>query len=514
VYANLLRDTRGLRREHATAREAWFAALPWEEKEEDLFELEMLLKGIACYGNSRNHPGKRRAVAEVGQDFTNDLRTIRRTVDRTVIVVRRLLGERDRVFNFSQYLESLLPEDAERSQLVKEQLAQDTPIEALWVLRNAFTGYTAIIDGLLRSGRISHRLYHGIHGTLTREIGRNTFFNPLVSLEFRTEFDRIQSPEVLEVLDTVSSDASHRVTALSFLTIFRSLRYLDLVDRYAADPETLPLCPVILSVFRSDLRVLTRYLVTTAADAMADGLERELLLVDAREVREHYDTLSGIMDVLLSLRRSLESTGQTLRLEVRRVFRLDLPAPDDQVAPADLAAQTVVATATLRAAIHHAIQGLCRELSPTGSLPRLKMTDGGKRAASERLRREVWMFAQVLRAFLAKAKQPEGDPDRWAATTSFHFVGEFLRHFRAIGYQLLRVADYARLDAFLGAIEALRDVDFLDDADRRAAIEECTAFYQFMDELFAQVSRRAELVSVPFDKRTATETLRLYLGAA
>jgi hypothetical protein len=353
-----------------------------------------------------------------------------------------------------------------------------------------------------------------MHGTLTREIGRNTFFNPLVSLEFRTEFDRIQAPEVLEALSSVSSDASHRVTALAFLTVFRALRYLDLVDQYAADPETLPLCPVILSVFRSDLRVLTRYLITTAADAMADGVERELLLVDASEVREHYDTLAAIMDSLLSLRRSLESTGQTLRLEIRRVFRLDLPSPDDEIAPADLAAQTVIATATLRAALHHAVYGLCRELAPSAMLPSLASTEGGKRAASERLRREVWMFTQVLRAFIAKARQPEGDPNRWSASTSFHFVGEFLRHFRAIGYQLLRVSDYERLDDFMAALERLRDVDFLDAEDRNAAIEECTAFFEYMDQLFGQVSRRKELQNVPFDKRAATETLRLYLGAA
>ncbi len=312
----------------------------------------------------------------------------------------------------------------------------------------------------------------------------------------------------------MSSDASHRVTALSFLTIFRALRYLDLVDQYAADPETLPLCPVILSVFRSDLRVLTRYLVTTAADAMADGLERELLLVDAGEVREHYDTLAAIMDALLSLRRSLESTGQTLRLEVRRVFRLDLPGPDEDIDPADLAAQTVIATATLRAALHHAVHGLCRELAPTATLPSLASTEESKRAASERLRREVWMFTQVLRAFIAKARQPEGDPNRWSASTSFHFVGEFLRHFRAIGYQLLRVSDYERLDAFMSALDQLRDVDFLDSDERDQAIEECTAFFEYMDQLFAQVSRRAELKNVPFDKRAATETLRLYLGAA
>ena len=55
AYAELLRDTRGLRREQQQAREAWFARLASDKKEETLFELEMLLKGLACFGNPRNH---------------------------------------------------------------------------------------------------------------------------------------------------------------------------------------------------------------------------------------------------------------------------------------------------------------------------------------------------------------------------------------------------------------------------------------------------------------------------
>ncbi|MBW2464175.1 MAG: hypothetical protein JRH11_21180 [Deltaproteobacteria bacterium] len=511
VYANLLHDTRGMRPEQATAREAWFTSLPWESKEEDLFELEMLLKGIACFGNPRNHLGAARPVAETGQDFSSDLQLIRKTSERTITVVRSLLGDQDRDVDFSQYLESLVPEDAEPRQLGKDQLTQDTPIEALWVLRNAFTGYVDVIDGLLRGGGISHRIYHGMHGTLTREIGRNTFFNPLVSLEFRSEFDRIQSPDVLEALETVSSDASHRVTALTFLAIFRALRYLELTDRYAASPELVDLCPVILAVFRSDMRVLTRYLTRAARGAMADGLERELLLVDAIEVKEHFATLEKISDDLLSLRRSFESNGEALRLEVLRVFSIELPSPELDIPSKDRAAQTVVGTATLRAALHHAVLGLCRELSPEAPAPALITTAAGKRAASKRLRREVWMFTQILRAFLSKAQQQGDDPNRWTGAASFRFVAEFLNHFRSIGYQLVRISDYENLDEFLGAIEALRDVNFLHEGARRQAIEECTELFIYMDQLFAQISRRAELKKVPFDRQAATETLKLYL---
>ena len=56
-YADLLRDTRGLRRDQAAARDAWYAGLAVEQKEDVLFELEMLLKGLAADGRDDDHDG-------------------------------------------------------------------------------------------------------------------------------------------------------------------------------------------------------------------------------------------------------------------------------------------------------------------------------------------------------------------------------------------------------------------------------------------------------------------------
>jgi hypothetical protein len=91
-------------------------------------------------------------------------------------------------------------------------------------------------------------------------------------------------------------------------------------------------------------------------------------------------------------------------------------------------------------------------------------------------------------------------------------VRDFLGHFRAIGYQLVRAHDYDRLDSFLRAVEELRDVDLYETTRMRAAIEESENFYSFLGELFEQVSQRAELRDRPFDKTAAKEMLRIYLG--
>src|ERR1700679_220160 len=84
AYAELLRDTRGLRREQQQAREAWFARLAADKKEETLFELEILLKGIACFANPRNHPGAGRRSTIVSLDFREHLAHARDGMARIV----------------------------------------------------------------------------------------------------------------------------------------------------------------------------------------------------------------------------------------------------------------------------------------------------------------------------------------------------------------------------------------------------------------------------------------------
>ena len=99
-----------------------------------------------------------------------------------------------------------------------------------------------------------------------------------------------------------------------------------------------------------------------------------------------------------------------------------------------------------------------------------------------------------------------------AGQASFQFVRDFLGHFRAIGYQLVRSHDYQRLDPFLASLERLRDLDLLEPHRMEEAVDECRAFLEFLGELFTNVSGRAELTGVPFDRQAAGETLKIYLG--
>lgn len=512
-YADLLRDTRGLKREHSAAREGWFASLPWERKEDTLFELEMLLKGLVCFANVRNHPGPTNRTPAVAHDFHEELRIARDGVDRVIILTRQLLGNRDRAYTFQRYLETVLPEDGARTRLVRETLTQDTPEEALYVLRNSFGSMVEMVDGLARLGRIPHRLFGAVLGQITREVGRNTYFNPLQPLEFRPEFDRIHSVEVLEVIQKVRMDAAHRTVALTFLALFRLLRYLALVEAVAAKPDQARRAYVLLAVLRSDVRALCGHLRQRVGDMLAGALERELVKVPASEIGKRHDAICSEVLWLRDLRTSLVGIASHLRVEVRKVFEQDVPPTDAGTRGAELGPILAVATAELRNAIHDGIRTLCVAVDPN-VVPPLVDPSEARRSAGERIRRDVWMFIQILRAFLAKASHAGGGLDHWAGSHSLLFVQDFVGYFQQIGYQLMRASDYPRVDAFLTAIRRVRDVDLLDPSRLAAAVQECEAFLGFLEGLLESIGQRAELAGHAFDKHAAAERLRLYLQSA
>jgi hypothetical protein len=516
-YAALLLSTRGLHREQQQAREAWFAGLPLDHKEELLFELEILLKGLACFSNPRNHPGPPRRAPVVAIDFGSHLTYWRDGAARVVHLARLLLGPRDRSFVFQRYLETVLPEDAARTQLAREGMSQNTPEESLFALRHALTQSLEVADGLLRSPRIPYRLFYALLSIAQREIQRNAYFNPIRALEFRPEFDRIASNDVLELIANVPGGGAHRLVALTFLSLFRMLRYVRLIANLAERPiddkrQAAGRIYLVLAVLRSDARALSGYLRKRTGVALAEGFEEDLFATAAPDLASRHDALLSIGHRLIGIKASLEGIAASIRLEMRRTFEHDLPAPDAGFSDEEVRLRFRRATIELRPALENKILFLGKALGVRLHENGVFDSEAAKRETSERLRRDVWMFAQIVRAFASKAEHAKGGEDRWGAAAGFAFVREFLAYFQALGYPLLRASDYPRVDAFMAAMSGLEDADLLDPRRIEHAIVESRAFYDFLIALFDEISKRDELKGVAFDRRDAATSLKLYLG--
>lgn len=515
AYQQLLSRTRDLHVEQRLARDRWFRELELEGKDELLFELEVLLKAAGCFSNPRNHPGPPRRAPVVTQDFRESAQVFRDGAIHAIGLARALLGQRDRAFVFHRYLETVLPEDGARSRLAREGTDQTTPEQSLLALRYGLTSAVEVMEGLLRGQRVPYRTFYASLSLIQREVERNAFFNPLSALEFRPEFDRIRSPQVLDLLRTVPVGEAHRLVALTFLSLFRMLRYLRLIDRIAAEGgrrrRLVGRAFLALSVLRSDARALSGFLRQRGGPLLAASYERDLLALPAREILGRAASLRAAGHRFVAIKSALEGVAGSLRLELRRAFLHDLPAPGAATPEADLRTALRVTTANLRPALRKSILFLGATLGTSLDEERVFDDTSARREMSSRLRQDVWMFAQIVRAFAAKARHSTAE-DRWDTVNSLEYVREFLAYFRTMGYPLLRATEYPRFDAFLAAMGALEDTDLVDPARLSRAVDECSTFYDYLQSLFDEVSKRDVLQGVPFNRREAAMALRLYVS--
>src|SRR5690606_2365706 len=126
----------------------------------------------------------------------------------------------------------------------------------------------------------------------------------------------------------------------------------------------------------------------------------------------------------------------------------------------------------LRPALQSSILFLGRSLGARSEVGAVFDDVAARRSTSDRLRRDVWMFAQIVRAFAGKARAADPLADRWERVSSFAFVREFLAYFRAMGYPLLRAGDYPRVDSFMAAMAGLEETDLLDPRRLTSAVDE------------------------------------------
>ena len=512
-YNEFIEGSRWLRKEQADARSSWFAELRWEHKERTLFRFEMLLKGLVCFGNPANQPGKaRREEPIVARDFSREMEAARAAVRSVVELGRALSGEVESSSVFQRYVESVVVQDHARLQMARRSLSQDTPQQSLTLLVGALRDVLDVLDGLPIGAPVSFRLFSASIRLVQREVHRSEFFDPLASLEFRAEFDRIRSVTVLEVIAGIESDPSRRVAALTFLSLFRLLRYIDLVDEEQAKIAGFGPLFAYLALLRSDAEALAAFLSRDSATWVSDGFGREFESCDPSGLTARFDGLEKEFASLKSLRELFESLGNQLKLELRKVYEQQIPTLSSVEDQSELTSAIERSTSLLRSFLQNAIVLLVQEFRSGVDGEAVFEDFTSNRARSERLRRDIWMFQQILRGFIEKAKGSTAAADQWAGMSTFRFVREFVGYFKSMGYQLLRYSDYARFDEFMRLVEQLRDGDVLDENRLAGVVRTCEDFNGFLEQMFEAVSRRAELGDTPFDRRDAARTLKLFLG--
>ncbi len=511
-HADLLRDTRPMTRDQAVARETWLGALALERKEELLFELEMILKGVVLWANPRLQPSRRGMPPLRDRDFRPHVAIVLEALARARTLCDRLLGAGRPNGSLPRTLPAGFTE-APRTDAAAVG-APLGPVESLAALRSGIVVASEIIGALGETDRLGHRVLFAALTALRRDIERNACFNPLSLLEFRPEFDRIRATEVLESLQLCESEASHRFAGVAFLAHFRLLRVAALLGAAASDASSLHRAWIFVPVLRAEadaLRVLFR---ERAGAALADAQDRELLRLTAAEVRTRFEALAHETDQVSRTRAAATAAALALNATLRRGMEVVLAPAGAPVSDATLAAGFVDLAASVTDTLHHGLTRLVDVFRPGADPDRALNAPGARRGVFLQLRQWAWIFDLVTRAFVAKARLArQTSAERWADAPSHEFVGDFRRYFRELGQSLAYEVRYPYRDRLAHSLLALADVDLVDDATLDALVVECEALRAHLQSFVGEASDRPELRGVPLDKAVAGDLLRMHVAS-
>ena len=462
-FFELMRDSQRVRGVYLAERERWVRTLEISGREEILFELEMLLRGLDRFFNLRNLFGEAQPAQE--RDWREELKATRDALHRGVHLARRLMEQqKEQALLFRNFVEGSLTDDRARARVGAEMREQRTPEDSLFLLRSGLVAHQGILDHLLRLDAAPQSLFLDVGRALQHELFVSRYFCPPAPLEFRAEYDRIGSVLLLEALRLLDDEKKRRAFALALLASFRALRSL----RYVPSPPVphTRRVLVVLALVRSELHALVAYLEgdlprLSSASAAAAGKAA------AQKIRDLMAEVPPLLSQPLTDRAQLD-------------FQRD----------------------KLVEATKECVGILANALDPAMGHYALFEDDAARTDQSERLRKDLWIFREMCRYTAASLEKPDATPE--AAEPLRRYATEF----RDVGYQLLRHSDRELFDRFLDLLEGWSGRRGESPQIRMQRLrDDCQRFAEILDRALDLVSRRTELQKIPIDEAMYREAL-------
>ncbi|GAC1538691.1 MAG: hypothetical protein NVS2B9_05400 [Myxococcales bacterium] len=472
-FFELMRDSQRARAPHLAERERWIRSLAVAGREEVLFELEMLLRGLDRFFNLRNLFGEEAPPPE--RDFRDELKAARDALHRATHLSRRLILQRqEQALLFRSFVEGTLADDRARARMGAEVREQRTPEESLFLLRTCLVSHQGIVDHLLRLDFAPQTLFLDVGRALQHELFVSRYFCPPAALEFRVEYDRVGSVKLLETLRVLSDEKRRRAFSLGLLASFRALRSL----RYVPAPP----------VPQGRRVLLTLALVRTELSALVGYLETDLPRLCAAPEGVRTAAAAG-RAAAAPLRSALTEVAPLLRTQLTDRAQLDRMR--------DVFVE----------AVKDCVGAIARSLDEGLDRRALFEDDASRVETSERLRSDLWCFREMCRITAEGLESPQ------AGAASIEPIRRFATDFRDVGYQLLRHSDRELFDRFLDLLDGWSGRQGDASAVRlRRLRDDCRRFAEILDKALDAVARRVELLNVPMDERAYGRLLARHLG--
>lgn len=263
---------------------------------------------------------------------------------------------------------------------------------------------------------------------------------------------------------------------MSFLYLFRLLRYLGCIDTYGKK-NIPPGCGLlILSLVNSELR----YCV--------DFFRKEL-------AGERIDQFRSLFESIIF----------QLEMEQKRVYRKELKAVFMVKNPAKLRGKIENSRGILKNSIEQTVVQIAQEFSPSISGEEIFPSFVTRLGQSLKLREDVFILSRIVDLL------EEGINDPVRRATLLEGLRNFLLYFESFTFRLLRHDDYEEFSRFFDEFHAglnsyIRAPENVDNLLARIQ-----NFRVFLTTTLSHVNNRAELRDVPIDAERAELLLHQYI---
>ena len=127
-------------------------------------------------------------------------------------------------------------------------------------------------------------------------------------------------------------------------------------------------------------------------------------------------------------------------------------------------------------------------------------------------RENLWMFLQILKAFIAKSDAVVDDANHWKPTSNFRFVHDFLGYFHKLGKNIVKEEAYERGKVLHDTLRQLKQAEILCHEELTITVSETQQLYRFLEARMSILSKSEALKDHVFDRSAAARRLATYLA--
>lgn len=488
------------------ARDLWVRSLDLEGKEELLFEIDMLLRGLDRFFNLDNLFFTNRQEV-IQRDFTDELGIVTQLLKRIGSLTGRLLensGPGDH--HFQRFIETQVADDLVRDMLVEKSLAQDNPRQSLYLLHDGLAQVAVLTESLFQKERIAYRVFKSVGEIIRREILLNKYFNPLQQMAFSPTYDRIHNRIIRDIVRAIPHATLQRRISFVFLAFFRLLHYLRFINPKSADLGYLKSSLLVFALIRSEARALLPYLEHGFKDQLFD-FEGNL------EPDASMETITAdVNDHAVTLAAELDSLSYQMTMELQKVSAEELANASEITRVLQLRGMVENAHGILQAFFQQAVVNLARIFEPDIEGRTIFPHFESRKQQSKRLLEDVMAFRTIMNLF---EERMETDPNLQIyphAVAYLKALKRFLEYFKDNTMLLLRFNDLTEFGEFLRVVHVLTPSQLKDGQTMQAFLLRTKPFRIYVEATIAQIRQREDLKEVQPNLRRVRHMVETFIA--